>query len=147
MIKNILKRASRRGRLRKLDQQTVEKMVQAIRKPNNCSHDGLAVDHTIPNVHPQTIRNHLINEGICKSLNCSKMWLTTEARSARLAFANAAVQQGIKWHSVLFTAAIDCEFSANSTVKLLDRTRQFPCVECQRSSYEQNVYFVLSSGV
>ncbi|KAE8386922.1 hypothetical protein BDV23DRAFT_133287 [Aspergillus alliaceus] len=140
VIRSIPKRASRRGRPRKLDQETVEKMVQAIGKPNHCPQDGLAMDHFMPNVHPQTIRNHLINEGFCKSLGCSKMWLTIEARSARLAFANAAVQQGVKWHSVLFTAAIDCGLSANGTVKLLDRTRQFFCDQCQREKSNRSCH-------
>ncbi|KAJ5274020.1 hypothetical protein N7478_009145 [Penicillium angulare] len=78
---------SRRGRPKKLDQAQIDRIVNAFEELKASSWEELAREFGIDDVHLQTLQNSVTNEGYCKSMGFHGLWLTVEARKARLDFA------------------------------------------------------------
>ena len=131
---------SRRGRPKKLDQTTIEKIIHAIQNSSSLSWDDLFSQLGIQNIHFQTIRNCLINEGYCKSLDCQQLWLTREARHARLEFAVSHKDWKIEWRSVLFVGTAIFNLSPNRQPRADINKYQHYCIHCQQDKKERSSY-------
>jgi len=123
---------SRRGRPKKLDQTTIEKILCAVQNSSFLSWDELFDNLGIQNVHFQTVRNCLINEGYCKSLDCQQLWLTLETRHARLEFAVSHRNWRTEWRSVLFAGSAIFDLSPNRQPRADTSKDQQLCGHCQR---------------
>ena len=131
---------SRRGRPKKLDQKKIEEILCAAQNSNSLSWDELFNHLGIQNVHFQTVRNCLINEGYCKSLDCQKLWLTLEARHARLEFAVSHKNWRTEWHSVLFAASTNFGLSPNGQPRTDTSKDQQRCINCQQDEKGRGSY-------
>lgn len=123
---------SRRGRPKKLDQTAIEKILCAVQNSSFLSWDELFGHLGIQNVHFQTIRNCLVNEGYCKSLDCQQLWLTLETRHARLEFAVSHRNWRTEWRSVLFAGSAIFDLSPSRQPRLHTSKDQQLCGHCQR---------------
>ena len=123
---------SRRGRPKKLDQKTIENILCATQSSSSLSWDELFNHLGIENVHFQTVRNCLVNEGYCKSLDCQQLWLTLEARHARLEFAASYKDWRTEWRSVLFAAIAKFGLSPNGQPRADVSKDQQRCIHCQQ---------------
>ena len=117
---------SRRGRPKKLDQKAIQKILCAIQ--SSCSFNHLGIQ----NFHFQTVRNCLINEGYSKSLDCQQLWLTLEARHARLEFAASYQNWRTEWRSVLFAAIAKFGLSPNGQPRTDVSKDQQRCIHGQQ---------------
>ncbi|KAJ5569124.1 hypothetical protein N7450_011610 [Penicillium hetheringtonii] len=119
---------SRRGRPKKLDQALIDKIVNAFEELKASSWDELAHTFGIDDVHLQTLRNNVTNEGYCKSMGCHALWLTMEALSGGRLFSSAAWKlksKRTKGHTSLIglLSLKDTQLvtaSADSTLKVWD---------------------------
>ena len=123
---------SRRGRPKKLDQKAIENILCATQRSSSLSWDELFNHLGIENVHFQTVRNCLVNEGYCKSLDCQQLWLTLEARHARLEFAASYKDWRTEWRSVLFAAIAKFGLSPNGQPRADVSKDQQRCIHCQQ---------------
>ncbi|KAJ5569071.1 hypothetical protein N7450_011557 [Penicillium hetheringtonii] len=129
-LRNSKKAHSRRGRPKKLDQALIDKIVNAFEELKASSWEELAHTFGIDNVHLQTLRNNVTNEGYCKSMGCHGLWLTMEARQARLEFAGYYQNWGSEWRSAVFISCVEIELKANHAIKVhVDDKQQF-CTRC-----------------
>lgn len=131
---------SRRGRPKKLDQSAIEKIICAVQNSSSLSWNELFGQLGIQNVHFQTIRNCLIDEGYCKSLDCQQLWLTVEARHARLEFAVSHTNWRTEWRSVLFAGRAIFDLSPNRQPRADISKDQQLCVHCQRDKKRRGSY-------
>lgn len=122
---------TRRGRPKKLDQTTIDKILHAIQTSNTLNRDELINKLDIQNVHIQTVRNHLINAGYCKSLGCQQLWLTADAKNARLEFATSHKSWRAEWRSVLFVACASFDLSPKRQPRAQISKNELLCVQCQ----------------
>lgn len=122
---------ARRGRPKKLDQATIDKIVHAIQTSNTLNGDELINKLDIPNVHIQTVRNHLTHAGYCKSLDCQQLWLTADAKNVRLEFAASHKSWRAEWRSVLFVACATFDLSPKGQARAHISKNELLCVQCQ----------------
>ncbi|KKA24949.1 hypothetical protein T310_1028 [Rasamsonia emersonii CBS 393.64] len=139
---NRVVKRQRRGRPKKVNQETINRMVQILEESRHSlslSWEQLGAAVGITGVHLQTVRNQLINEGYCKSVSCQRKWLTQETMDARVAFAIA--HQNWPWRSVLFSSLVSFSLgpspSRKAKVAINDRQQERLCKECHRNRTKQ----------
>lgn len=131
---------SRRGRPKKLDQTAIKKILSAVQNSSSLSWDELFDNLGIQNVHFQTVRNCLINEGYCKSLDCQQLWLTLKTRHARLEFAVSHRNWKTEWRSVLFAASTIFDLSPNRQPRADTSKDQQLCDHCRQDKKGRGSY-------
>lgn len=111
----------------------IDQMVHLLEKyAHHQTWERLADAASLDKVHLQTIRNHLTNEGFCKSAACQKRWLTQEAVGIRVAFSIAHKHSRNEWHSVLFSSSVSFELKTNRKAKMIISHSERWCETCHR---------------
>ncbi|KAJ5111839.1 hypothetical protein NUU61_001469 [Penicillium alfredii] len=121
---------SRRGRPKKLDQKLIDKIIYTFESSKSRSWEQLAREFGIGDVHWQTLRNRVVNEGYCKSMGCHMLWLTMEARNARLSFATSYYAWRSEWRSVIFISHAEVELKENQASRVHVDKEQKYCFQC-----------------
>jgi transposase len=131
--------AQRRGRPKKISDETIQKMIQMWEQSaHSLSWEELGQAVGVEGVHFQTIRNHMVNEGYCKRIACQKRWLPHRAIEARLEYARAHEHWQNEWRSVLFSDEVHFGLWTSRKAKVISKRDEKLCEDCQESRGEQD---------